>query len=108
MSKHDKTLEARFASPVRTNIKWADAVALIEHHGGTVKTSRSGGSAHKFAMPGGAWAVIHRPHPGNELGRGRAEAFRDLLISEGIGREADDAGREVGDDAGREVGENDA
>jgi hypothetical protein len=61
MSKHDRTLEAIFASPTRANIRWSDAVALVVFYGGTVKAS--GGSAHKFTMPNGASAVIHKPHP---------------------------------------------
>ena len=52
------------------------------HYGGTV--TASGGSAHKFTMPNGASAVIHKPHPGNQLTRGRVEAFRDLLIRAGL------------------------
>lgn len=82
MAKHDKTFEAIFALPLRTNIRWNDAVGLIVYYGGTVKSS--GGSAHKLTMPNGASAVIHKPHPGNQLSRGRVEAFRDLLIRAGF------------------------
>jgi hypothetical protein len=82
MGKHDKTLEGLFAGPTRTNIRWDDAVSLVVHFGGVIKSS--GGSAHKFAMPNGASAVIHKPHPGNQLSRGRVEAFRDLLIRAGL------------------------
>jgi len=81
MSKHDKTFEAIFASPRRANIRWDDAVGLVVYYGGIVKSS--GGSAHKFTMPNGASAVIHKPHPGNQLSRGRVEAFRELLIRAG-------------------------
>jgi hypothetical protein len=35
-------------------------------------------------MPNGASAVIHKPHPGNQLLKGRVEAFRDLLIRAGL------------------------
>jgi hypothetical protein len=75
-------LEAIFATPTRTNIRWSDAVALVVYFGGV--TQVSGGSAHKFTMPNGAWAVIHKPHPGNQLSKGRVEAFRDLLIRAGL------------------------
>ncbi|MGP0062977.1 MAG: type II toxin-antitoxin system HicA family toxin [Isosphaeraceae bacterium] len=82
MSKHDRTLEAIFATPTRVNIRWGHAVALVGFYGGTVKSS--GDSAHKFTMPNGSCAVIHKPHPGNQLSKGRVEAFRDLLIRAGM------------------------
>jgi hypothetical protein len=82
MGKHDRTFEAIFATPTRTNIRWGDAVGLVTYYGGTV--AASGGSAHKFTMPNGASAVVHKPHPGNQLSRGRVEAFRDLPIRAGL------------------------
>jgi HicA toxin of bacterial toxin-antitoxin, len=82
MSRHDKTLEALFASPTRANIRWDDAVSLVVYYGADVKSS--GGSAHKFTMPNGSWVVIHKPHPGNQLSRGRVQAFRDLLVRAGL------------------------
>jgi hypothetical protein len=82
VGKHDRTLEAIFATPTRTNIRWSDAVGLVVYYGGTV--TASGGSAHKFTMPNGVSAVIHKPHPGNQLSRGRVQAFRDLLIRAGF------------------------
>jgi HicA toxin of bacterial toxin-antitoxin, len=82
VSKHDRILEAILATPTRANIRWADAVRLLVHFGSTVIAS--GGSAHKFTMPNGASAVIHKPHPGNQLSKGRVAAFRDLLIRAGL------------------------
>jgi HicA toxin of bacterial toxin-antitoxin, len=82
VSKLDRTFEAIFATPTRANIRWNDAVRLVVYYGGTVIAS--GGSAHKFTMPNGASAVIHRPHPGNQLSKGRVQAFRDLLIRAGL------------------------
>jgi HicA toxin of bacterial toxin-antitoxin, len=82
VGKHDRTFEALFATPTRANVRWSDAVGLVVHYGGTVIAS--GGSAHKFTMPNGASAVIHKPHPGNQLSKGRVEAFRDLLIRTGL------------------------
>jgi hypothetical protein len=94
MSKYDKTLESLFAAPARTNIRWDDAVSLVIHFGGVIKSS--GGSAHKFTMPNGSWVVIHKPHPGSEFSRGRVEAFRGLLIRAGLDptleEDADDHG----------------
>jgi hypothetical protein len=82
VGKHDRTFEAIFAAPTRANVRWSDAVSLVAYYGGTI--TASGGSAHRFAMPNGASAVIHKPHPGNQLSKGRVEAFRDLLIRAGL------------------------
>jgi hypothetical protein len=34
--KHDRTLAAIFARPIRANIAWEDVVTLVEHLGGVV------------------------------------------------------------------------
>jgi hypothetical protein len=37
MGKHDKTLAAVFADPVRANVRRADVEALFEHLGATIE-----------------------------------------------------------------------
>jgi predicted HicB family RNase H-like nuclease len=37
MGKHDKTLAAVFADPVRANLRWADIEALFKHVGGILE-----------------------------------------------------------------------
>jgi HicA toxin of bacterial toxin-antitoxin, len=82
VSTHDRTLEAIFATPARANIRWSDAVNLLVNFGCIV--TASGGSASTFTMPNGARAVIHKPHPGNQLSKGRVRAFRELLVRAGL------------------------
>ena len=94
MSKHDKTLEALFAYPTLANIRWDDAVSLVAYYGAEIKSS--GGSPHKFTMPNGASAVIHKPHPRNQLSRGRVLAFRDLLTRAGLEPSDDENGKDNG------------
>jgi len=63
--KHDRTLAAIFAAPIRTNVAWNDVVALMEHLGATVSTS-GGGSAVDFFL-NGVSITLHRPHPQHEI-----------------------------------------
>jgi hypothetical protein len=84
-SKHRKTYDAIFSSPVRANIAWNDAVAMAEAFGARVIPG--GGSMFTFAL-GGVSVVIHRPHPGGELSKSRVRAFRAFL--EQAGADPDD------------------
>jgi hypothetical protein len=95
MSKHDKTLEALIAILTLANIRWDNAVSLIVFYGAEIKSS--GGSAHNFTMPNRASAVIHKPHPGNQLSRGRVLAFRDLLVRAGVEPTPEENGEDRGD-----------
>ncbi len=96
MGKHDRTFEAIFATPTRANVRWNDEVSLVTYYGGTI--TASGGSAHKFTMPNGASAVIHKPHPDNDLSKGRVEAFRDLLIRAGFEPASEETDKEENGD----------
>jgi hypothetical protein len=75
-SKHRKTYDALFASPVRANIAWNDAVAMFEAFGGLVVPGK--GSMFSFEI-NGVSTVIHRPHPGGELSKARVRALRTFL-----------------------------
>jgi hypothetical protein len=75
--KHRKTYDALFARPVRANIAWNDAVAVAEAFGALVVPG--GGSMFSFEL-NGVSAVIHRPHPGNELSKARVREFRAFLV----------------------------
>ena len=47
--KHDRTLAAIFARPIRADIPWDDVVALVRHLGGEVNADR-GGSLREFVL----------------------------------------------------------
>src|SRR5205814_79132 len=74
--KHDKTFAALFADPVRANIRWADAVALLKHHGAAEEAL--GGSMFAYTLHD-MRAVFHRPHPGNQTTKPLVRAIRAFL-----------------------------
>ena len=75
--KHRKTYDAIFATPVRANISWNDAASLLVAAGCTSRGLT--GSIFEFKL-GEEKLIIHRPHPGNELSKGRVRAVRDFLV----------------------------
>ena len=79
--KHRKTYDALFSDPVRANISWNDVVALLVAAGCAVKPLK--GSIFEARL-GDEKLIIHRPHPGNELSKGRVRSVRDFLTLLGI------------------------
>jgi hypothetical protein len=80
--KHEKTLAAIFAQPVRANIAWDDVVSLFEGLGGVVEPA--GGSMVTIVL-NGVRAVFHRPHPGSELSKPLVRRIRLYLDQAGVG-----------------------
>jgi hypothetical protein len=79
--KHQKTLEAIFADPVRSNIAWRDIEALLEAVGAEI--SEGEGSRVRIAL-NGVRAVFHRPHPQKETDRGAVRSMRRFLNEAGV------------------------
>jgi predicted HicB family RNase H-like nuclease len=65
MSKHEKTLAALFAEPVRANIAWKDVESLFAFLGAEI--SEGSGSRVRVALHGRR-ATFHEPHPRKEIG----------------------------------------
>lgn len=76
MGKHEKTLEAVFAQPTRSNLAWNDIEALLTHLGADISEGR--GSRVRVHLHG-VRAVFHRPHPRKEAGKGLVESVRQFL-----------------------------
>jgi hypothetical protein len=83
MGRHDKTLEAIFAEPVRANINWSDIESLFKHLGADVTEGR--GSRVRVAL-NGVRAVFHRPHPQKETDKGAVRSVRRFLTEAGVTR----------------------
>ncbi len=75
--KHEATLKAVFANPVRASIPWRDIEALFIAAGGDV--SEGQGSRVRVAL-NGVRAVFHRPHPQKETDKGAVKSARRFLI----------------------------
>ncbi|MGD9854629.1 MAG: type II toxin-antitoxin system HicA family toxin [Planctomycetaceae bacterium] len=81
MAKHDKTLAAIFAEPVRANIRWNDIEALFEFLGAEISEGR--GSRVRVVL-NDVRAVFHRPHPRKETSKAAVRSVRTFLTTAGI------------------------
>jgi hypothetical protein len=81
MRKHQRTLRAIFAEPVRANIPWADIEALLAALG--AERDEGNCSRVRFVL-NGIRAVFHRPHPQKETDRGAVKSVRRFLEEGGI------------------------
>jgi hypothetical protein len=75
-TKHRKTLEAIFETPVRANIAWKDVEALLVALGAQREEGR--GSRVRFIL-NGVFATFHRPHPHKETDKGAVVSVRRFL-----------------------------
>jgi hypothetical protein len=80
VGKHDKTLAAIFAEPIRANIRWDAIEALFEHLGATI---REGSGSRIHVKLNGVPAVFHRPHPNPDTDKGAIKSVRRFLIETG-------------------------
>ena len=79
--KHDRTLQAIFADPVRANINWSDIESLLSYLGAEI--SEGSGSRVRIAL-NGVRAVFHRPHPEKETDKGAVKSVRRFLSEAGV------------------------
>lgn len=80
-SKHQRTLQAIFEEPVRSNLPWRDIEAMLEAAGAEI--SQGAGSRVRIAL-NGVRAVFHRPHPQKETDKGAVKSMRRFLTEAGV------------------------
>ena len=80
-SKHQKTLALIFEKPIRSDVNWADIVALLQHLG--AERSEGKGSRVRIAL-NGVRAVFHRPNPGKATDKGALKSMRRFLVEAGV------------------------
>jgi HicA toxin of bacterial toxin-antitoxin, len=80
-ARHQKTLELIFENPVRSDVNWADIIALLKHTGAEITEGK--GSRVRIAL-NGIRAVFHRPHPGKETDKGALKSMRRFLVEAGV------------------------
>ncbi len=80
-SKHQKTLTAIFADPVKSSIEWDSIEALLKAAGAEI--SEGSGSRVRIAL-NGVRAVFHRPHPEKETDKGAVKSMRRFLTEAGL------------------------
>ena len=81
IGKHQKTLRAIFADPVRSNINWADIESLLMALG--AQRDEGSGSRIRFAL-NGIRVTFHRPYFRKETDRGVVKSVRRFLEEGGI------------------------
>ncbi len=79
--KHQDTLKAIFADPVRSNIPWLDIETLLVALGAKISEGR--GSRVRLSL-NGVDAVFHRPHPRKEADKGSVKSMRRYLREAGV------------------------
>jgi len=80
-AKHKSTLEALFAQPVQSDIRWMDIEALLMALG--AERSEGRGSRVRFLL-NEAEAVFHRPHPKPTTNKGAVISVREFLARAGV------------------------
>lgn len=80
-NKQQKTLQAIFDKPTRSNIRWADIEKLLVACGGDIKNT--GGSIVSIKLMGMV-ETYHRPHPGKEAYKTAVDRVRVFLQKAGI------------------------
>jgi len=79
--KHQRTQEAVFEDPVRSNIAWRGTVAMLEASGG--KITEGAGSRVRIAL-NRVRAVFHRPHPRKETAKRVVKSMQRFLAEAGV------------------------
>jgi predicted RNA binding protein YcfA (HicA-like mRNA interferase family) len=80
-AKHKKTLVLILENPIRSDVNWADIIALLQHIGAEISEGK--GSRVRIAL-NGIRAVFHRPHPGKETDKGALRSMRRFLVQTGV------------------------
>ena len=79
--RHQRTLDAIFEIPTRSDIPWDDIVKLLRALGAEMSAGR--GSRIRISL-GDVRAVFHRPHPRKEIDKGALRSMRRFLKEAGV------------------------
>ena len=79
--KHLETLAAVFATPVRANIEWKEAEAMLNALGASLT---EGNGSRVRVLLNGRRAVFHRPHPEKEMDKGAVKSLQVFLVNAGV------------------------
>lgn len=82
-SRNTQTLRRIYATPVVSDLRWAEVEALILALGAEI--GEGSGSRVRVAL-NGVRAVFHRPHPSPVAKRGAVRSVREFLVNAGVER----------------------
>ena len=80
-SRHRRTLERIFTRPTPSDIRWSEIEALMRAVG--VEISERSGSRVGFRK-GSERIVVHKPHPGSQVGKAAVRAITEFLEEIGV------------------------
>ena len=80
MGRHERTLQAVFEEPTRSDLKWSAVVAMLRSLGAEITEGR--GSRVRVYLEG-VRAVFHRPHPQKEMIRAAVRSLQRFLREAG-------------------------
>lgn len=88
-TKHRRTLAGICRTPPPVDLRWNDVINALKHYG--VEVTEREGSRVGFKK-GEERIVVHRPHPGPEIGRATVRDIAKFLAAAGAmpSRERDD------------------
>jgi hypothetical protein len=76
-SRQTATLVSIYANPTPGHIRWKQIVSLLKAVGAELDEARSGSRV--AIILNNRVSVVHKPHPGSEVGRQTVRDIRDLL-----------------------------
>ena len=79
--RHRRTLEAIFAKPTSSHIRWRDVETLLKALG-AVLSERAGSRV--AVLLNDRIAVLHRPHPSPNMDKGAVKDLRKFLQNSGV------------------------
>jgi HicA toxin of bacterial toxin-antitoxin, len=77
-SKHQRTIDAIFSNPIRSDIIWKDVEQMLISLGAEI---REGHGSRVRIVLNKQRAVFHRPHPGKEMNKGAVRSLRLFLMN---------------------------
>lgn len=79
--RHRRTFQRMFQIPTPTTLRWDQVVSLIQALGGSVE--ERAGSRVAFVLNERV-AVLHKPHPGNEIKRSAVRDLKAFFLVAGV------------------------
>jgi hypothetical protein len=81
-NRHERTLTAIFANPVRADIRWSDIEGLFRALGADI--TQGSGSRIRISL-NGRRMTFHEPHPQPTIVKDAVRSVRRFLLEAGIG-----------------------
>ena len=82
--RHQRTLEQIFSEPVSGTIRYEDVKNLLQSVGSNFSNKGKTSGARLSFTINGTKILLHKPHPGSEMGKATIKQLREILKKLGI------------------------